>query len=139
MNIQVTKVGSVISIGLIMINMIVYWCQNGLGASWYVVILACPGIAFTWVSLWSYRYAERLLVRAAWIAIARGMLVGCHLIPCLYFIYSWKTWSEGTEFAELFVMHFAFTTLVLVLALCFPRYKREPGRMTTGSEKSLNS
>jgi hypothetical protein len=105
-------VSSVVALGVIVINTIIFWHNTGFRFSIDILNLSVPAIVFTWLTTALCGVGINFAGRRGSIASAI-VLVALHLAALLYFLFALSSWREGTEFARLFVIQLTFATIIL--------------------------
>lgn len=115
-----------IALGVIAINAVVYWRNLGFGFSVDIIYLGIPVILFTWITAALCGVVMHFSGRRGSISSALGLVV-FHLAALLYFLFARVGWREGTEFAQLFVIHLMLAIAVLCFLVLRPLLKSTAG------------
>ena len=115
-------VGIGIGTGTVTINSIIYWLNSGFSFSWDIIGLSCPTVIFSWITMAACAFVVRRS-KSKGAVLSALLLLGIHAAAILYFAFAFFNWREGTEFAQLFLIHLTFAILVLFIWIVRPIIK----------------
>lgn len=116
-----------LGVGIVSIDILIYWYNAGFGFEWGVVAYSFPSIIFTWIAMSACTIAVRCSKRNGAV-IAVLLLLGVHVAALVFFLNGLFSWREGSEYAELFSIHLIFTILVLSIWVVRPIIRAKPSQ-----------